>query len=190
MVTHGHHHVIHVLRLWLIISSYRCCPTYKPPLVEHMREHSLFRATTQRMLVLPSILSHNSRNTPAFDPWDITQSLVDHADPKQAKHNVCFIKNCLALHTSRQAQKASTRATRRQSPLMLLFLQVSLGGTTLIAKRYTLQFSTGFVAIAWRLNTTTRRYNSTCAILVFKHPKQSKINPFTFHIYSPILNPC
>jgi len=82
-------------------------PTYKPPLVEHMREHSLFRATTQRMLVLPSILSHNSRNTPAFDPWDIAQSLVDHTHPKQVKHDVCFIKNHLALYTSRQAQKAS-----------------------------------------------------------------------------------
>ena len=68
LTTHGHHHVIHVLRLLLIISSYRYCPTYKPPLVERIREHSLFRATTQRMLVLPSILSHNSRNTLAFDP--------------------------------------------------------------------------------------------------------------------------
>ena len=99
--------VIHVLRLWLIISSYRCCPTYKPPLVENMREHSLFRATTQRMLVLPSVLSHNSRNIPTSDPWDIAQSLVDYAHPKKAKHDVCFIKNRMALHTSRQMQKVS-----------------------------------------------------------------------------------
>ena len=105
LITHGHHHVIHVLRLWLIISSYRCCPTYKPPLVEHMREHSLFRATTQRMLILPSIMSHKSRNTPASDPSDIAQSLVDHAHPKQAKHNVRFIKNRLALNRSHQTPR-------------------------------------------------------------------------------------
>ena len=67
-----------------------------------------------------------------------------------------------------------TRVAKRQAPLMLLFLQVSHGGTTLIAKRYTLQFSTGFVAIAWRSNTTAKRYTSTCAILVFKHPEQVK----------------
>jgi len=107
LITHGHHHVIHVLRLWLIISSYRCCPTYKPPLVEHMREHSLFRATTQRMLVLPSVLSHNSRNTPASDPWDIVQSLVDHTHPKQAKHNVCFIKKSLGAPHELPSAKAS-----------------------------------------------------------------------------------
>ena len=82
-------------------------PTYKPPFVEHMREHSLFWATTKRMFVLPSILSHNSKNTPTFDPWDIAQSLVDHAHPKQAKHNVCFIKNRLTLPTSCKAQKVS-----------------------------------------------------------------------------------
>jgi len=65
---------------------------------------------------------------------------------------------------------------------MLLFLQVSPGGTTLIAKRHTLQFSTGFVGIAWWSNTIAKRYTSTCAVLVFKHLEQSKINPFTFHI--------
>jgi len=32
-----------------------------------------------------------------------------------------------------------TRAARRQAPMMLLFQQVSPGGTTLIAKRHTLQ---------------------------------------------------
>jgi len=60
-----------------------------------------------------------------------------------------------------------THAARRQASLMLLFIQVSHGGTTLIAKCYMLQFSTGFVAIAWRSNTTVRRYTSTCAVLVF-----------------------
>ncbi|QCD83975.1 hypothetical protein DEO72_LG2g4324 [Vigna unguiculata] len=54
----------------------------------------------------------------------------------------------------------------RQAPPMLLFLRVSPGGTTLIAKRYTLQFSTGFVAITWRANTTAKRYTSTFAVLV------------------------
>jgi len=53
---------------------------------------------------------------------------------------------------------------------MVLFLQVSYGGTTLIAKRYTLQFSAGFVAIAWRSNTIAMRYTSTYTILIFKHP--------------------
>jgi len=48
---------------------------------------------------------------------------------------------------------------------MLLFPQVSPGGTTLIARRNTLQFSTGFVAIARRSNTTARHYTSTCAVL-------------------------
>ncbi|QCD78920.1 hypothetical protein DEO72_LG1g2556 [Vigna unguiculata] len=73
----------------------------------HLKEHSLLRATTQRMLILPSILSHNSMNTPTFDPLDIAQSLVDHAHPKQAKHDVSFIKNRLALNKSRQTQKVS-----------------------------------------------------------------------------------
>jgi len=76
-----------------------------------------------------------------------------------------------------------TRAARRQAPSMLLFLQVSPGGTNLIAKRYTLQFSTGFVVIAWRSNTIAKRYTNTCAILVFKHAEQSKIN--LSDIYSP-----
>jgi len=67
-----------------------------------------------------------------------------------------------------------THAATRQAPLMLLFIQVLHGGTTLIAKRYTLQFSTGFVAIAWRSNTITKRYTSTCSVLVFKHPEQVK----------------
>jgi len=70
-----------------------------------------------------------------------------------------------------------TRAAWRQVPLMLLFPQASSGGTTLIVRRNTLQFSTGFVAITWRSNTTARRYTNTCAILVFKHPEQSKIEP-------------
>jgi len=61
-----------------------------------MREHSLFRAKTQRMLVFTLypepqlheyILSHNSRITPATDLWDVAQSLVDHALPK---HNQDF----------------------------------------------------------------------------------------------------
>jgi len=78
-----------------------------------------------------------------------------------------------------------TRGARRQVPLMLLFPQASPSETILITRRNTLQFSTGFVAITWRSNTTTKRYTSTCAILIFKHPEQSKINPFTFHIYSP-----
>ena len=59
---------------------------------------------------------------------------------------------------------------------MPLFLQVSPGGATLTAKRHTLQYSTGFIAIAWRSNTTARRYTSTCVVLVLKHPKQSEIN--------------
>jgi len=51
-------------------------PTYKPPLVEHMREQSLYRATTQRMLMFTLhvepqlqeyVLSHNSINTPTTD---------------------------------------------------------------------------------------------------------------------------
>ena len=54
-----------------------------------------------------AIPSHNSKNASASYPWDITQSLVDHVHPKQAKHNVCFIKNCMAFHTSCQAKKAS-----------------------------------------------------------------------------------
>jgi len=45
---------------------------------------------------------------------------------------------------------------------MLLFPQASPDGTTLIARHNTLQFSTGFVAIAWRSNNTARRYTSTC----------------------------
>jgi len=175
----------------LIISSYRCCATYKPPLVEHMREHSLFQATTQRMLVLPFILSHNSRNTPAFDPWDIIQSLIDHAHPTKAKHNVFFINNRLALHTSRQAQRLPDRLagdTCRQAPLMLLFLQVSHGGKTLNAKRYTLQLSTGFIVIAWRSNTTAKRYTSTCVVLIFKHLEQVKsIYSHFIYIYIYIL---
>jgi len=87
----------------------------------------------------------------------------------------------IAWHSTRVAKRKGfqttwrgTRAARRQTPLMLLFLQVSHGGTTLIAKRYTLQFSTGFVAIAWRSNTTARHYTNTCTILVFKHPEQVK----------------
>jgi len=59
----------------------------------------------------------------------------------------------LALLTSRQAHHASTLpsgghvppSAKRQAPLMLLFQQVSSCGTTLIAKRHTLQFSIGFV---------------------------------------------
>jgi len=47
-----------------------------------------------------------------------------------------------------------TRAARRQVPPMLLFPQASPGGTTLIVRRNTLQFSTGFVAITWRSNTS------------------------------------
>jgi len=79
-----------------------------------------------------------------------------------------------------------THAARCQAPLMLLFPQVSLGGTTLIARRNMLQFSTGFVAIAWRSNTTARHYTSTCAVLVFQLPKQVKTNHSHFlYIYFP-----
>jgi len=60
---------------------------------------------------------------------------------------------------------------------MLLFQQVSPGGTTLTAKCHTLQYFTGFVAIAWWSNTIARRYTSTYAVLVIKHPEQGKINP-------------
>ena len=60
-----------------------------------------------------------------------------------------------------------TRAAKRQVPLMLLFPWASPGGTTLIAKRNTLQFSIGFVAITWRSNTTARLHTSTWIILVF-----------------------
>jgi len=82
------------------------------------------------------------------------QNLVDHAPPKQEKHNVCFLKKLPgAPHESPGAKGfqtawRGTRAARRQAPLMPLFIQVSPSGTTLIAKRYMLQFSTSFVAIA------------------------------------------
>jgi len=58
-----------------------------------------------------------------------------------------------------------TRVARRQTPLMLLFQQVSPGETIFTTKCHTLQYSTGFVAIAWRSNTTVRRYTNTWAVL-------------------------
>jgi len=147
------------------------------------------------MLILPSILSHNSRNTPTSDPWDIAQSLVDHANPTEAKHSVCFIKNRLVLHTSLQAQRLPDR----------------LAGDT-CCQAPSASNATVSTSIAWRDNPyrqaqyasilywfcshhlavkhIARCYTSTCAKLVFKHPKQSKINPFPFHIHSPPLNPC
>jgi len=35
---HDHHHVINVLRLLMNTSRCTCCHTYKPQLVEHVRE--------------------------------------------------------------------------------------------------------------------------------------------------------
>jgi len=99
---------------------------------------------------------------------------------KASKINVYFIKKSLdAAHElpgakGFQTAWRGTRAIRHQAPLMLLFPQVSPSGITLIAKRNTLQFSTGFVAIAWRSNTSAKRYTSTCTVLVFQHPEQVK----------------
>jgi len=100
-----------------------------------------------------------------------------------ASSKIAWCSTRVARRKRLQIAWRGTRAVRHQAPLMLLFLQVSPGGTTLIAKRHMLQFSTGFVAITWRSNTTARCYASTRAVLVFKHPELSKINPFTFHIY-------
>jgi len=46
-----------------------------------------------------------------------------------------------------------------------------------------------FLDIAWRSNTTARHYTSTCAILVFKHLEQNKINPtlIIMHIHNQVL---
>jgi len=120
--------------------------------------------------------SHNSRN-PTSRPLRYHQSFVDHAHPKQTKF--VPLHHHLALLQSRHAKLASRPPGGGHVPLgtkrlagdiMLLFLQVSPGGTILTTKRHTLQYSTNFVAIAWRSNTTARRYTSTCTILVFKHP--------------------
>ena len=165
-------------------------PTYKPPLVWHMQEHSL-----------PS--SHNSKNAriilhlePQLHEYSNIWPLRYRPKPCRPRTSKASKTRCL-LHqkspgTPHESPGAKgfqtvwrgTRVVRRQVPLMLLFPQASPSETILIIRRNTLQFSTGFVAIAWRSNSTARRYTSTCIILVFKHPKQSKINPFTFHIYS------
>ncbi|QCE00912.1 hypothetical protein DEO72_LG7g2203 [Vigna unguiculata] len=65
-----------------------------------------------------------------------------HQKSPGAPHEVPSIKGF-------QIAWRGTRAARRQTSLMLLFLQVMPGGKTLIAKSYTLQFSTGFVAITY-----------------------------------------
>ncbi|QCD86140.1 hypothetical protein DEO72_LG3g661 [Vigna unguiculata] len=54
----------------------------------------------------------------------------------------------LPCETCFQTAWRGTRAVRCQAPPMLLFLQVSPGGTTLTAKRHVLQYATDFIAIA------------------------------------------
>jgi len=153
--------------------------------------------------------SHNSKNAhitlhlePQLHEYSNIWPFRYRPKPRRPRTSKASKTRCLLHQKSPSTQQESpdakgfqtvwrgTHAVRHQMPLMLLFPQASPGGTTLIARHNTLQFSTGLVAITWQSNTTTKRYTSTCIILVFKHPKQSKINPFTFHIYSPPLNPC
>ena len=141
------------------------------------------------MLVLTSILSHNSRNTPTTDPWDITQSLVDHTHPKQAKPNVCFIKkNRLAFHTSRQAQKASRppggEHVRQVPSTFDAIISTSIAwrdNPYLQALHLSILywFCSHRLAVKRHLQVL---HQYLCSI-GFSAPRTSKNNPFTFHIY-------
>jgi len=132
-----------------------------------------------------AILSHNSKNArvtlhpePQLQEYSCIWPLRYHPKPCIPRTSKASKTQCLLHQKSPDAPHKSTgtkgfqtawqgtHAARRQAPLMLLFLQVLPDGTT-PTKCYTLQFSTGFVAIAWQSNTTARRYTSTCTILVF-----------------------
>jgi len=137
---------------------------------------SNLQATTCRThAVTLAIPSHNSKNAritlhpkPQLQEyssiWPLRYCPKSHIPSiSKASQTQCLLhqKSPGAPHESQGAKGfrtawRGTRIARREAPLMLLFLQVLPCGTTLIAKRHTLQFSTGFIAIAWRSNTRTK----------------------------------